>query len=58
MSVQHLADVRFPEPSIDAAADLDAHDLGNVRRAPDTFREVDLAKSSFAEAPIDSIPKA
>ena len=47
-----------PPPAVDAAADLDAHRLGNRGRSADTIGEVDLPEAAFAEEPLDPVAQA
>src|SRR5260370_13533469 len=55
MPVQELPEVRLAEPSVDALADLNAHDGGDHRRPPAPAGEVDLTEPALAEQPFDAV---
>ncbi len=50
MFVEQLAEVRFAEPAVDARADLDAEDLGDVAGPSLPAGEVQLARSRLRRA--------
>jgi len=53
--VEQLADVRFAEPAVDAAAHLDAERVRNHRRPAGPPREIHLTEAALAEQPLDAV---
>jgi len=55
MSVEHLTEVRFAQPSVDVRAHLDAHLFWYDRRSATAVREIDLAEPALSEQPFDAV---
>src|SRR5215472_6587956 len=55
MALEHLSEIRFAQPSVDALADLDADCFRNARRAAEPSREKDLAEAALAQQAIDPV---
>ena len=55
MLIKELPEVGLAQPSVDAAADLDAQVFGHRARAANPPRQVDLAEPALAEQAVDAI---
>src|SRR5215471_5530440 len=58
MAVEQQPEVRFPQPTVDVRADLDADCFRHHARAPEPRGEKDLAESALSEHPLDAILQA